>query len=1090
MLRRSLILAVLVLLLSSLSARASTYVFGEDGTFQDLTGSGGPGTTWTTGNTYIIAGNVYVDDNVTLTLNAGVTVSFDHNYGGDSTDYPTIEVKGVILCNGTSASPVTFTNLSGTANGEFEGIYLNGADGYEGKLTGSCANFLYGGRTKGIVRIGTDGEFLVSNATVRHSNKHGIYFESTGGLAELDSCSIDSCEDGVSWSEQAGDNGSLEVFRSSFTDNDSAALHVPRRDPVRDRVFWVERNYFRRNQVGVRVFDDLNNETRIYNNYFLEGGAGVVFHRSGNIDGGDEDIYSEIYNNAFARLTYGIVFTDIDYVPQIVEGEPLHVDIRHNVFWDIADDGIYIGDMVWDAGWDDSVWPDWYIKLKLNVFGSCGGEDILLDFEVDNGGYPTVPELNAFELDNNSNNVYLHDAWIVGNSPEISFVDEEWDNAPQAGANDYNFHILWDEERGLINVDGNSQDPDGSPADFGCYGGARGGLGVGGLNDAQNPGGINAFSNEFYEWRANTYWMNCPYYVQLPSDNDPTTGRMVFSTYYMFDDFLCPHVGAGVELYIDTLVSVIAKGVYQFEVEGTVMTGGEERVENSILFRHDTVTGAGWQGIYLDGDNVAGSELYDLEIMNTSSNFSALSVHLCDAGDAVEIENVIIHETGNGLFIYDSNVNVLNLNVATCAYYGIYVATSNADVVTLKNVQSHENFGTTTYSSGLRLYSSSPFIGIADEDFESSISDNDKYGMYCDASSPIMAPTGGTDWGNVDIAGNLNHQIYLKNGSYPVMEYGHNNIWPPYTNGIPTEYAIFFGVSQPNVLDADSNFWGTDDPEAVEDELFSNPALIDYIPFDEEYNDGFDDLRLALAYSARGEYDRAIPMLRSVAENDYAVTRHTALRHLRGCVQRSAGNLDQLRGYLNNLANSCKDPAVAFTAGTEAIMTLHDQDRYEECVAAFIARRSTVATLADSVENEKALIAAGLALQSDRRNSENADLALLKMDEGFAQLESLLDEQGNRATTNVLPSSFALTSIYPNPFNGQTVISFDLNEAGMVDVGVFDLTGRRVATVLQGNLESGSHKAVWNAETASAGVYLVKVNAPNGVRTSRMALVR
>ena len=87
---------------------ATTYVFGEDGYNQNLIASGS-GSTWTSSNTYIIAGDCYVPDDATLAINAGVTVQFDYNYDGDMTVYPTIDIQGTMHCQGrpatTSASP-------------------------------------------------------------------------------------------------------------------------------------------------------------------------------------------------------------------------------------------------------------------------------------------------------------------------------------------------------------------------------------------------------------------------------------------------------------------------------------------------------------------------------------------------------------------------------------------------------------------------------------------------------------------------------------------------------------------------------------------------------------------------------------------------------------------------------------------------------------------------------------------------------------------------------------------------------------------------------------------------------------------------
>jgi hypothetical protein len=78
-----------------------------------------------------------------------------------------------------------------------------------------------------------------------------------------------------------------------------------------------------------------------------------------------------------------------------------------------------------------------------------------------------------------------------------------------------------------------------------------------------------------------------------------------------------------------------------------------------------------------------------------------------------------------------------------------------------------------------------------------------------------------------------------------------------------------------------------------------------------------------------------------------------------------------------------------------------------------------------------------------------------------------------------------LAAPWPNPVRGQTRIAYTLPQRGEVDMAMFDLAGRRVATVVQGTQEAGTHVAVWDARTlqgapASAGVYQCVLRTPAG----------
>ena len=64
---------------------------------------------------------------------------------------------------------------------------------------------------------------------------------------------------------------------------------------------------------------------------------------------------------------------------------------------------------------------------------------------------------------------------------------------------------------------------------------------------------------------------------------------------------------------------------------------------------------------------------------------------------------------------------------------------------------------------------------------------------------------------------------------------------------------------------------------------------------------------------------------------------------------------------------------------------------------------------------------------------------------------------------------------YPNPFNPNTVISFDLSDADMVSLDIFDIAGRQVASLISEYMIPGSHQINWNPGQLSSGIYLVNL---------------
>jgi hypothetical protein len=94
-------------------------------------------------------------------------------------------------------------------------------------------------------------------------------------------------------------------------------------------------------------------------------------------------------------------------------------------------------------------------------------------------------------------------------------------------------------------------------------------------------------------------------------------------------------------------------------------------------------------------------------------------------------------------------------------------------------------------------------------------------------------------------------------------------------------------------------------------------------------------------------------------------------------------------------------------------------------------------------------------------------------------------------TAKVAPQAgFELASARPNPFSRSTSIAFSLPKSGSVDLAVYDISGRKVATLAQGTMSAGSHDVSWNGAKAPAGVYLYRLSFEGKTLTNRMVVVR
>lgn len=91
---------------------------------------------------------------------------------------------------------------------------------------------------------------------------------------------------------------------------------------------------------------------------------------------------------------------------------------------------------------------------------------------------------------------------------------------------------------------------------------------------------------------------------------------------------------------------------------------------------------------------------------------------------------------------------------------------------------------------------------------------------------------------------------------------------------------------------------------------------------------------------------------------------------------------------------------------------------------------------------------------------------------------------------NFVPSEFVLKQNYPNPFNPATKIDFDIPSHTRVKLTVYDITGREVSRIVDGELSAGSYSVGFDAGALSSGLYLYRLEAGDYVKTDRMMLVK
>jgi hypothetical protein len=107
----------------------------------------------------------------------------------------------------------------------------------------------------------------------------------------------------------------------------------------------------------------------------------------------------------------------------------------------------------------------------------------------------------------------------------------------------------------------------------------------------------------------------------------------------------------------------------------------------------------------------------------------------------------------------------------------------------------------------------------------------------------------------------------------------------------------------------------------------------------------------------------------------------------------------------------------------------------------------------------------------------------------------LVDDDHDLLNVAETPNEFSLFQNYPNPFNPTTKITFDLPQAGFVEITIFNTMGHKVRTLYQNLTPPGRHSVAWDATDDSgsrvaSGIYLYKIKVDNFESFRKMLLMK
>ncbi len=88
------------------------------------------------------------------------------------------------------------------------------------------------------------------------------------------------------------------------------------------------------------------------------------------------------------------------------------------------------------------------------------------------------------------------------------------------------------------------------------------------------------------------------------------------------------------------------------------------------------------------------------------------------------------------------------------------------------------------------------------------------------------------------------------------------------------------------------------------------------------------------------------------------------------------------------------------------------------------------------------------------------------------------------------PDKFELSQNYPNPFNPSTIIKFNLPEAGMVKLTLYNILGQQIKTLVNEFRESGIYSINFDASELNSGIYIYKIESGSFTQSRKMTLIK
>ncbi len=489
-----------------------------------------------------------------------------------------------------------------------------------------------------------------------------------------------------------------------------------------------------------------------------------------------------------------------------------------------------------------------------------------------------------------------------------------------------------------------------------------------------------------------------------------------------------------------------------------------------------------YYGIYCNG------YLPTISHCTISNNYTGIYVYGIGSSATQISYDSIKNNSNQGIYLENSSPYINNNIITNNNVYGIYCIQTSNPYIWNNKITGHSSAGVACKNS------SSPFLTTPPSPpgpGHNVLTCNNNSGLYAyNSSSPYLGF--GSIGGYNSVYGNFTFNVQADMNCYIKAEY---TWWgAPHPN--PTKLSAHNGstIDTANPLPRNPN----PNPNVIESSplTFMTPSLSIQSSGPEAAtgtpNDFFDiDFQQAFQDFFNKDYDNAILKLLAKyrKESDIGKKKY-ALSSLILCFQ-SAGKKGFADFILGNVGArmSKSDPLYTFVLDLQNYGFIAD-GKYDQAINNYNLIKS-IAVNDDEVQKEM-LFNLGFAYYQYYNDVPRANAYFKELEAKYPDCPLVLDSKillgeavpGTNANQNVLnkpsevessvPKQFGLYAS-PNPFNPSTKIRFDLPLASIVTLKIYDILGREVSVLAEGEKGSGTHMVTWNAEDKASGIYIARI---------------